>query len=613
MPANLCLWRTGDSLSAQRLNLMTCAINATSEEAEETAHIVSEMADRSAGSTGGLDVNGRYISVIKPMFDKANRGIILDEWTVDAGEGEGSPTGVYLRKSGWEGALSSEYPASLGLEKIEEGSYGHHGKDIYQKIKTDEYGKVKEVCYLVTLTKPSDPYVLWRGARSPKESEASEEYQFMRRVGRIMDSCVEMSHGSTPINVVVETNDLVMPILPARAEAECKTCIKDSVSLIDDFKDNSILFKNIASEGGMKITNTKTAIKVLNGIEFYAAEVPEGEEGEEEAEPEFPDVLPHTEPQGFNVTVACIPIKEQHYKWCESNSTWKPVSSGESTCQTPKPECKGTIKIQASTFNGNNWQIGWKSSGDIEIPVYDFSPATVKNYQAGRGINICCKTVDQGEDNPSITEYIICNTMKIEAGCGINVCEVDCGGGEDAPASAVYKISAAIAKVEAGEGICIEQITDGVRVGSTGIVITAGKGISVAGDKLCWEITNTVPETQVTGGCGISVCKTGNVYKVSIKQSCGSSCQPCSTTYTFDANWFTVTNNHVTLKQTKIDKVAEQLAPTAVGNITTTKTTAIIDNIDGNNPLGGANADVIATIINSSICAACAAISIVKT
>lgn len=393
-----------------------------------------------------------------------------------------------------------------------------------------------------------------------------------------------------------------MPILPVRGEAECKTCLFDSVGLIGCIKDNSVVIKNIASEGGMKLTKDDRVIKILNGIEFYVAEVPEGEEGEEEAEPEFPNVLQHTEPQGFNVTVACIPIKEQHYKWCESNSTWKPVSSGCSTCETPKPECKGTIKIQASTFNGNNWQIGWKSSGDIEIPVYDFSPATVKNYQAGRGINICCKAVDQGEDNPSITEYIICNTMKIEAGCGIKVCEVGSTEGEEGgTASATYKIHSAFSKLESGPGICVSSIADGFKVASTGITLKAGDGISVSGSGLCWTVTNSCRHapTEVTGGCGISVCKTGNVYKVSVKQSCGSSCQPCSTTYTFDANWFTVTNNHVTLKQTKINEVANQIATDASSRITPVAT-AILGTGSGNASWNCQPIQAVGTITNTN-------------
>lgn len=87
-----------------------------------------------------------------------------------------------------------------------------------------------------------------------------------------------------------------MPILPVRGEAECKTCLFDSVGLIGCIKDNSVVIKNIASEGGMKLTKDDRVIKILNGIEFYVAEVPEGEEGEEEAEPEFPNVLQHTEP-----------------------------------------------------------------------------------------------------------------------------------------------------------------------------------------------------------------------------------------------------------------------------------------------------------------------------
>ena len=111
-----------------------------------------------------------------------------------------------------------------------------------------------------------------------------------------------------------------MPILPARAEMEDNHPCHQSLSLIGNFKDNSVLIKNIKNGGGLDLTPCTTNLQLKSGVEFYAGEISASCGGTTTTK--FPEITGHVIPQEFDITVACIPIKEQHYSWCKTSNSW---------------------------------------------------------------------------------------------------------------------------------------------------------------------------------------------------------------------------------------------------------------------------------------------------
>ena len=600
----LCLWRKNDQITAQRLNQMTCAINANTTRSEENSCKIGSLFDGSYNAVSGLP-NERYISGLGEQFMQQNRGFIIDEWDYC---GTPENTGVYVRESGYENAQSQEYPDTPCLYKLASGTVGNETKEIMQVISTDEYGKVKESKIELMTNIPPDTK-LWQGPE-PECGGAPLEYKFYRRLGRVVNACYEYSEGSTPINKVMETNDLVMPILPARAEAEKFDDAEQTASLIGDFKDNSVLIKNIKNGGGLKLTPNKTNLEFRSGIEFHKACVTESSDsssGETTQNVSWPDIEKHVEPQPFDVVIACIPVKEQHYKWCKTSNSWvTSYECGASSCVIA-PCDKGSIKITAKSLCGNNWQIGWVSSGEIEIPVKDFDLTEGVSYEAGRGISICKQSTTDDEGN-IIDKSFICNTMKICAGCGIKITE------SESDKALTYKIEACKMKLEAGDGIKVECIQGGYKVSACKkdeICINAGTGISVTKSNNAYTITNTSVHEPivVSAGNGIEVSQVGNNYTVSVKAPCSTCCVCiCGVKYSFDPAWFIVTDTNVTINEAKINEVAAGIAPNVSSQITSTATAAI-DTWTDETGYKGYSGNINATIVTECGTAATASVT----
>lgn len=606
----LCNWKPGDIITAHHLNQMTCAINANTSGLYELGNIVSDKGSSSFSGSGGIDMGASTGTGLESCATCLNRGYFRSGWEyTEAGD---TKKGLYVNKSGVENALSGSYPETVCSVCLDGQNSGLGIMDIMIKTTTDCYGKVLSQCIFTQSTASSSncqnsSNVLWQGPASNSSCGGSAgKYSFTRRIGRITDDTTHpiSSCSSTYYNKVLNTNDLVMPILPARGEKEEHEVDKHSVSLIGNFQDNSVIIKNIANGGGLKIeNNSNKRVKVTSGVEFFAAQSSDSSEGECGNEPEFPEIAPHIEPGNFDITVACIPVKEQHYNWCKSTSSWVPVTSGDSTSDCgPKAESKGSIVIKAKTLCDKPWQIGWSYEGEVEIPVKDFTPGEGVEYEAGRGINISEQQVPSSDPNSTetTTKNVICNTMTITPGCLISVCETKPGE---------YKISSCKTKVEAGDGICVSEIQGGWKVTAKDpcIKITGGNGIDVTGGPKCWTITNntTYTPTEVVAGNGICVVQTGNKYKVSVKTPCSTCCVCiCGVKYSFDPAWFTVTNNTVTINEAKINQVAEGIAPNVSSSITTT-TTAAIDtysdvSIRCDTVTGRFGGDVMATVNTTS-------------
>lgn len=547
----LCTWKPGDIITAQHLNLMTCAINDNHLRINETASQLNDSGKSNINSSGSIDMGAFLHSATVPCESCWNRGYIRTGWEFYA-SGTSRKKGIYANTSGVENATVTQYPTSSCMKCIKAETAGLPEEDIVVKITTDCFGKVLSQCITTQEFGKCVNNSLWQGPNS--SSGSAPEYSFIRRIGRITtDETKHVSpEDSTRKNKVISTNDIVMPILPARAEMEENHPCRQSLSLIGDFKDNSVLIKNIKNGGGLDLTPCTTNLQLKSGVEFYAGTISEGSEGTTTTK--FPEITGHVIPQEFDITVACIPIKEQHYSWCKTSNSWvkslAPSGDSSSEPSTAEPTKKGDIKITAKSLGGNNWQIGWASSGEVEIPVKDFTPGESACYTEGRGISITEQTTTDGK------AYTICNTMEICAGCNISVEQIDA----DKPA---YKINACKMKIEAGDGIKVDCIQGGYKISACetqAICITNGAGISVTKNNNTFTITNTAihEAIEVVEGEGIKVTQTGNKYKVSLAAPCcGTGGYKC---YIFDPAWFTVTDNNVTINEAKVQAVGDGIA-----------------------------------------------------
>lgn len=562
----LCNWKPGDVITAHHLNQMVCAINDNTNSYESLNKQFNDKGTSSINSTGGINMGTFLETALEPCESCWNRGFVRTGWEYSASDT--TKEGIYVNTSGVHNAISNTLTGGCMI-CLKNKLSGLPEEDIVLKVKTDCYGKI--LCQKIetqdTTACVNNNY--WQGPHSSGGS--APEYSFIRRIGRIVqdnDHPVSMDD-STASNKVISTNDLVMPILPARAEQEVDQPCRQTLSLIGGFKDNSILIKNINNAGGLKFGNCATHLDIKSGVEFYAGKTETTCQGPSTSFTTSGGIIP----QEFDITIACIPIKEQHYSWCKTSNSWvktlAPSGDSSSSPSTAEPTKKGDIKITAKSLCGNNWQIGWASSGEVEIPVKDFTPGETACYTEGRGISITEETTETGK------KYTICNTMEICAGCGISVEQIDA----DKPA---YKINACKLKVEAGDGIKVECIQGGYKISacsSQAICITNGAGISVTKTNNTFTITNTAMHDaiEVVEGDGIKVTQTGNKYKVSLAAPCcGTGGYKC---YIFDPAWFTVTGDNVTLNQAKIDEVASTIAVNTTVNASVTN--VLLDTVSG--------------------------------
>ena len=334
----LCLWRPGDAITAHRLNLMTCAINKNTDPNKvEGGSSGSEGTSLASSTLSGI--SGRFFTGIPDEFLEDDRGVVLDDWSVNILPTEESTgSGVYLRCGGIESALEASYPSQPCIKRYQEGVTGHEGNNIYKKILTDKYGKPLEVSYCITPSLDSHSTTLWSGC----DGTSTQFYTMYRRVGRIVNSCYEMAHDSTPINRVIATNDTVMPIIPGYASSPFKSEGTHSAGLLAGIRDNTALIKNIANYGGIKIVECSGELGISSGVEFYAS-------GE--------SVDNHIEPKPFNRNILCIPVTYEKYNWNDSSSAWE--SAG----------CDTGDRLVVCAKTDNNWQIFFNSNG-LKIPVY---------------------------------------------------------------------------------------------------------------------------------------------------------------------------------------------------------------------------------------------------
>ena len=552
MATPLCLWRPGDSITAHRLNEMTTTLNDAAKQAEALASELNSITSASTSTIGGLP-SARVISTGKGQFMEQNRGVILDQWDFHIDSGD--KCGIYVRCSGFENATGVSYPDAPCIAKIASYNDAINGDELMQTIYTDCWGNVK--CSKIELLRcvPSDTK-MWSGPvdvapSDPSSPDSNSAFKFYRRLGRIVDSCIEFSCGSIALRKVMETNDVVMPILPVRAEKESTNNGIKSHSLVGDFVGNSVLIKNIQNGGGIKSESLQSGVKLQSGIQVVKGCVAESDSSTGEPSISWPEAPQGPEPQPYDVVAMCIPVKEQKYKWNKETQNWeKPTVEGSCGSAAGGGEIKSYVKLHAKSIGDKNWVLGLVGSGEIEIPVKDFTPGEGVCYTEGRGILICEQTTETGK------KYTICNTMEICAGCNISVELTDA----EKPA---YKINACKMKLEAGDGIKVECITGGYKIStceSQAICITNGAGISVSKNNNTYTITNTAihEAIEVVEGEGIKVTQTGNKYKVSLAAPCcGTGGYKC---YIFDPAWFTVTGDNVTINEAKVQAVGDGIA-----------------------------------------------------
>lgn len=366
-------WYQGEPITAKRLNEMLCATLVNSGTIDEI------ISDTRVTATTGYSDSERFITQLRPMYDKANRADVFDEFDLKESNAD---SGIMYRPSGVENAVTRSYPCEMPLCTLAHGLTGNNG-DIVQNITTDAFGNVVDINYSLDTDAPSNNS-LWQGAVA---CGWNARYHLKRRIGRVVDSCTDiteiLAEGACAVakNAVIETNDLVMPILPGKAELEEKTNTGHSVSLLNGYSGNTVMVRNLNNEGGMVFTPSGTRLGIKSGIEIYAACLGAAPTAS----------LNHIEPQPYCVAIADMPIRVQHFNWNEQGQQW----------QAGQVCCKGALKINAKNLNNNNWQVGVWSEGSVEIPQYDFTPSG--EYTAGPGITINNRCISAVRANSATT------------------------------------------------------------------------------------------------------------------------------------------------------------------------------------------------------------------
>ena len=178
----LCTWKPGDLITAQHLNLMTCAINDNHTKINETASQLSDSGKSDINSSGSIDMGAFLHSATVPCESCWNRGYIRTGWEFYA-SGTSRKKGIYANTSGVENATVTQYPTSTCVKCIKAETAGLPEEDIVVKITTDCFGKVLTQCITTQEFGKCVNNSLWQGPNS--SSGSAPEYSFTRRIGRI--------------------------------------------------------------------------------------------------------------------------------------------------------------------------------------------------------------------------------------------------------------------------------------------------------------------------------------------------------------------------------------------------------------------------------------------
>ena len=164
--------------------------------------------------------------------------------------------------------------------------------------------------------------------------------------------------------------------------------------------------------------------------------------------------------------------------------------------------------------------------GEDGITILDEATKDTQGNNTVRKITIKCKPRDVyefvGEDGVKVTDEV--TEEQTETGETYNKHTVTIG------ASVIADVDV---DIRGGNNVTVEKTTEG----QTQVFTVSSK----SGD----EIT-------IAEGDGISVTKSNNQYTIS--------CTISAISYDFDPTWFTVTNNTVSINETKLDEVAQSLA-----------------------------------------------------
>lgn len=166
----LCKWKTGDIITAQHLNQMTCAINSNGNSITEIERIVADKGTSTINSSGEIFMGAFTGSSIEPEHACANRGYVRTGWEYTA-PGCAVKKGIFIDKSGVDNASSHSYPDTWCAIQLDEKISGSETKDIMLRVTTDCWGKViSQTIQAVPMSDEEFTTTYWQGPTSSDES-----------------------------------------------------------------------------------------------------------------------------------------------------------------------------------------------------------------------------------------------------------------------------------------------------------------------------------------------------------------------------------------------------------------------------------------------------------
>lgn len=381
----ICLWQQNEPLFHSKLNeevkAINCLIGKTTTEASNNSF-----------SNGNSSIAFPQFQTTKhelaKMFEYDGEAVVLNGWKsyfVGAG-------GLYARKNGVQGANGQNLFFDTNLQLLALNAELSENKHLYQEIIIDKNNGIEESNLFLGEA---------NNLKSEMWNDKNEKAFLRRRLSRIARDCKVYSCGANSRDafVAIGTNDaFLLPIAGTRA-VDCgmkkgEAMKKQTASLFAGYCGMLANIKGLKNCGGFRMWNacgskkeqTKDFVALQSGIEIYR--VKECGAGVL-VEPTLNKCSPI--PKNLEATIACWKVFKQTYCWNSQTNSWDKQNRTEQT----------NLNLQTKKVSCNNWQIGFASTGEIEVPEY-IPPTTQQQQQiiyevteskcCGNIAKVCTKT-----------------------------------------------------------------------------------------------------------------------------------------------------------------------------------------------------------------------------
>lgn len=251
---NLCQWKRGDIICANRLNEMVCRINGFANADNAPTSL------RTSLTGNGLNTYGTFNRQLCRMHNENGAAKVVDTFVASPSGDSSFRTGVYARNNS---AISyNNNPCFVESECFKFITCVGEKKYIYQKITTDRTG-VPTCIDIVAFdcdTKPTS--TLWNYTSNSSSGIGTIYNPVSKIVRDCRVSCKNriISHKYTAI----KSNNFFIHPIPQNAEI-------DNVQLVKYLDGNTIPIKTLKAVDGTSIDSCENHVKIGSGVTFTAA------------------------------------------------------------------------------------------------------------------------------------------------------------------------------------------------------------------------------------------------------------------------------------------------------------------------------------------------------